>query len=92
MVFACSMDVLSSGLSRTSAIASTVFLTSSSLNPLLVETDSPYLTPVPFRGKRNIPPYVEYTAAKVAEIKGLTLEETAARTKENAMRFFDVRE
>ena len=59
---------------------------------LLVETDSPYLTPVPFRGKRNIPPYVEYTAAKVAEIKGLTLEETAARTKENAMRFFDVRE
>ena len=59
---------------------------------LLVETDSPYLTPVPFRGKRNIPPYVEYTAAKVAEIKGLTLEETAARTKENAMRFYGITE
>lgn len=60
------------------------------LEVLLVETDSPYLTPVPFRGKRNIPLYVEYTAAKVAEIKGLTLEQTAEQTKENAMRFFGI--
>lgn len=61
------------------------------LEVLLVETDSPYLTPEPFRGKRNIPPYVEYTAKKVAEIKGLTLEEVAAQTKENAMRFFGIK-
>lgn len=58
---------------------------------LLVETDSPFLTPVPFRGKRNIPPYVEYTARKVAEIKGLSYEMTASKTKENAKRFFGIK-
>lgn len=58
---------------------------------LLVETDSPYLTPEPFRGKQNIPLYVEYTAQKVAEIKGLTLEETARHTQENAKRFFGIK-
>ncbi len=61
------------------------------LDFLLVETDSPYLTPEPFRGKKNNPALVEYTAAKVAEIKGLTLEEVAAATKENAMRFYGIR-
>lgn len=60
------------------------------LDFLLVETDSPYLTPEPFRGKRNTPPMVEYTARKVAEIKGLSFEEVAARTAENAMRFFGI--
>ena len=59
---------------------------------LLVETDSPYLTPVHFRGKRNTPLFVELTAAKVAEIKGITLEEAAEKTKENAMRFYGIRE
>ena len=59
---------------------------------LLVETDAPYLTPVPFRGKRNTPLFVEYTARKVAEIKGLTFEETAAITRDNAMRFYGIRE
>ena len=57
-----------------------------------METDSPYLTPVPFRGKRNTPLFVELTAAKVAEIKGITLEEAAEKTKENAMRFYGIRE
>lgn len=57
---------------------------------LLVETDSPYLTPEPFRGKRNIPPYVEYTAKKVAEIKGMELEGVARQTSENAKRFFGI--
>lgn len=60
------------------------------LDYLLVETDAPFLTPEPFRGKRNIPPYVEYTAAKVAEIKGVSLEEAAAKTKENAIRFYGI--
>ena len=59
---------------------------------LLVETDSPYLTPVPFRGKRNTPLFVELTAAKVAEIKGMTLEEVAKKTTENSMRFYGIRE
>ena len=57
---------------------------------LLVETDAPFLAPEPLRGKRNVSPYVIHTARKVGEIKGLTLEETAARTKENAMRFFGI--
>jgi TatD DNase family protein len=57
---------------------------------LLVETDSPFLSPVPMRGKPNTPPNVEYTAAKVAEIKGISLEETAAATKANAMRFYNI--
>ena len=57
---------------------------------LLVETDAPYLTPVPFRGKRNTPLFVEYTARKIAEIKGLTFEETAAITRDNAMRFYGI--
>lgn len=57
---------------------------------LLVETDSPYLSPVPLRGKPNTPPNVEYTARKVAEIKGIPFEELAAKTKENAMRFYGI--
>lgn len=62
------------------------------LDFLLVETDSPYLTPEPFRGKKNDPSKVEYTARKVAEIKGLSLEEVAEKTKENAMRFYGITE
>ena len=62
------------------------------LDFLLVETDSPYLTPEPFRGKKNDPSKVEYTARKVAEIKGLSLEEVAAKTRENAMRFYGITE
>jgi len=61
------------------------------LDFLLVETDSPFLTPVPFRGKKNMPPYVEYTARKVAEIKGIDFEVVAEVTRTNAMRFFDVK-
>lgn len=57
---------------------------------LLVETDSPYLTPEPFRGKKNNPAMVEYTAQKVAEIKGISVEEAAAVTKANAMRFYGI--
>lgn len=57
---------------------------------LLVETDSPYLSPEPLRGRRNMSPNVKYTAQKVAEIKDMTLEEVAAKTKENAMRFYGI--
>ena len=57
---------------------------------LLIETDSPYLAPVPMRGRTNRPPYVEYTARKIAEIKGISYEEAAAQTLANACRFFDV--
>ena len=57
---------------------------------LLVETDAPYLTPEPFRGKPNMSPYVKYTAAKMAEIKGMTFEEVAKVTMKNAKRFFGI--
>ncbi|NLD19547.1 MAG: TatD family hydrolase [Clostridiales bacterium] len=58
---------------------------------LLVETDSPYLTPEPFRGKRNTPLMVEHTVRKLAEIKGMNFEDVADRTKVNAMRFYGVK-
>lgn len=60
------------------------------LEYLLAETDSPYLTPVPFRGKPNKSPYVEHTVRKIAEIKGVSYEEAAKRTMENAKVFFDI--
>lgn len=60
------------------------------LEKLLIETDSPYLTPEPFRGKRNIPPYVEHTAAKIAEIKGISYEEVVKTTCQNAKNFFNI--
>lgn len=63
-----------------------------SLDELLIETDSPYLTPVPFRGKKNMSQYVEFTAKKVAEIKGISYEEVAKVTMENAKRFFDIKD
>jgi len=57
---------------------------------LLIETDAPYLTPEPFRGKRNEPAYVEYTARKIAEIKGMDYEEVARITCDNAKKFFGI--
>ena len=58
------------------------------LESLLVETDAPFLTPVPFRGKRNEPSYVRYTAQRVAEVKKISLEKVAEVTTENALRVF----
>ena len=55
---------------------------------ILFETDSPYLTPVPFRGKRNNPLYVELTAKNAAEVLGLDFAELAEITTENAKRLF----
>ncbi len=59
---------------------------------ILIETDSPYLSPVPHRGKRNTPAYVGLVAEKIAEIKGITAAEAARITKENAMRVFRITE
>jgi TatD DNase family protein len=58
---------------------------------LMVETDSPFLAPIPYRGKRNEPAYVARTAEKVAELWGTTPDEVAAVTSENARRFFKLR-
>jgi TatD DNase family protein len=57
------------------------------LNRILVETDSPYLAPVPFRGKINQPAYVKYVAEEVARLRGIPVEEVATATTQN---FFDL--
>ena len=58
------------------------------LDRILVETDAPYLAPIPYRGKRNEPAYVVHTAAIVAELKGIPAAELAERTSENFFRLF----
>src|SRR3990170_3230929 len=58
------------------------------LDRMLVETDSPYLTPVPHRGKRNEPAYVRYIAETIAVIKETSLEEVARLTTENVRKLF----
>lgn len=58
------------------------------LEKLLIETDAPYLAPVPYRGKRNEPIYVEYVAEKIAELKGITKEEVIETTGQNAINLF----
>jgi TatD DNase family protein len=55
---------------------------------LVLETDSPYLAPVPMRGKRNEPSFVAYTAAKLSEVLAIALEELIAATDANARRLF----
>lgn len=60
------------------------------LERLVLETDCPYLTPVPFRGQRNEPLYVKYVAEKIAEIKGISFDEVAKATTENARRLFNI--
>ncbi len=58
------------------------------LDRLMIETDSPYLAPIPFRGKKCEPSMVKFTAQKLAEIKGVTFEKVAQATTLNAQRFF----
>ncbi len=60
------------------------------LENILLETDSPYLAPVPFRGKRCEPLYVKYVAEKLAEIKGITFAEVAEKTYNNSKKFFNL--
>ena len=60
------------------------------LDKLMLETDSPYLTPVPFRGKTNYPAYVKYVAEEIANIRGILYEELMNITTNNAERFFKI--
>ena len=62
-----------------------------SLDHVMLETDAPYLAPVPHRGKRNEPAHIPLIAAALAEIKDVTVEEIAAVTTENARRLFRIR-
>ncbi len=60
------------------------------LERILLETDSPYLTPVPFRGKRNESAYIPHIAARLAELTGKDIAEIASRTTENAEKLFGI--
>ena len=64
---------------------------STSIDRLLVETDCPYLAPVPHRGKRNEPSYVRLAAERLAEVKGLSLEDVARITTKNVRDLFGIR-
>ena len=60
------------------------------LDRILLETDCPYLAPVPFRGKRNSSLYIPYIAQEIANLKGITYEEVVAQTEENGKRLFGI--
>lgn len=62
-----------------------------SLSSLVLETDAPYLTPVPFRGKRNEPSYLKYVVEKIAEAKNTSVDEVAKITSANAQNLFDTK-
>lgn len=62
------------------------------LNRLLIETDAPYLTPHPYRGKRNEPAYVKLVAEEIADLRGIMYEEVAKETTKNAERLFKLSE
>ena len=58
------------------------------LDALLIETDAPYLAPIPFRGRRNEPAYVAHTADCIAALRGIDPAEVRERSFENALRVF----
>lgn len=58
------------------------------LDSIVLETDAPYLAPVPYRGKRNEPAYLSYVVARLADVKGVSVEEVAAVTTANAEKLF----
>ena len=60
------------------------------LERTLIETDAPYLAPVPHRGKRNEPSFVPHVAARLAELHGVTVERVAEQTSANFYRLFNV--
>jgi TatD DNase family protein len=60
------------------------------LERILLETDSPYLTPVPYRGSRNESAYIPVIASKIAELKGIGVEEVAETTTASARRLFNI--
>lgn len=62
------------------------------MDRLLIETDSPYLAPIPYRGKRNEPAFVVEVARQLAELRGMSIEEAGTQTSENFRRFFSLQE
>lgn len=60
------------------------------LTEMLIETDCPYLSPEPLRGQRNEPAHIEYTAKKIASLRGISIEEVAHTTTQNAKELFNL--
>jgi TatD DNase family protein len=79
-----------SGIASFKSFGASEFLREVPVDRLLIETDSPYLAPVPRRGKRNEPAYVAHVAAAVAALVGRDVEDVARQTTENACRFYGV--
>lgn len=61
------------------------------LDRLVIETDAPYLTPKPYRGKQNEPAYVYYVAKAISELKGVSLEEVAEATYKNTVTAYGIK-
>lgn len=61
------------------------------LDRLMLETDCPYMAPVPYRGKRNEPKFVRETAKNIANLRGISLEELEKQTDENVFRFYNIK-
>ncbi|MFH1314878.1 MAG: TatD family hydrolase [Candidatus Uhrbacteria bacterium] len=61
------------------------------LDKIMIETDAPYLSPDPMRGQRNEPVYVQHIAAKIAELKGISIEKVAEETNKNAQQLFKIK-
>jgi TatD DNase family protein len=61
------------------------------IDRLVIETDGPYLTPTPYRGKRNEPAYVSYVAKKIAELKGMSYEEVCEITTKNGLKMYNMK-
>jgi TatD DNase family protein len=76
-------DVLIDGLTEIQNVVKNI-----PLEKILIETDSPYLTPLPYRGKRNEPSYVEFVAQKVAYLKNVSVDHVAKQTTLNAKKLF----
>ena len=62
------------------------------LDKILVETDAPYLAPMPFRGRENIPAYTKFVVEKIGELRGMSASEVALATYQNALKVFDIDE
>lgn len=58
------------------------------LNRILIETDSPYLAPIPYRGKTNQPSYVKHVAEEIAKLRGISFDQVANATTDNFFRLF----
>jgi len=65
-------------------------LQQATIDDIVLETDAPYLSPVPYRGKRNKPVYIWKTAEKIASIYNLSLENTVQITRKNAIKLFNI--